>query len=528
MILREKAERRLVDFVRVLWPVLEPASRKFIDGWPIDAICEHLEAVSYGEITHLLMNVPPGSMKSMLTDVFWPLWEWSALDRPWLRYLCASYSQGITIRDNQRFLNLIRSNEFQEMWGDRFSLTHDGAEKLQNDKTGWKLATSVGGIGTGERADRIIIDDPHSVKKAASDVEMASALQWFTEVIPSRTNDEMSAFIVIMQRVREDDISGKIISELYEDYTHLLIPMEFDTSYPQIPTKGVGWLDPRTQENELYWPERFSRHTVDRLKFVMGRYGTASQLQQRPAPKGGGIIMEESWQPWPKRGMDIEGALKFPDMDHIVVSVDTAMTEKEQNDESAITVWGTWREWATGAVLDRIREEGSPTGEVPSYALPRVMLVYSWNGRLEFHKLIDKIMEIAKKYHCDALLIEAKNNGFPVAQEIVRLNLDQPWVTHLYPVKGDKVARAYSVQGFFDMGMIYAPDRTWATRVIEQCAMFPKGKHDDLVDSVTQALIYLRGTGLLAMDDERTVDVAREMLFRGGQQRSVIPANYDI
>ena len=149
------AQESLLDFVRLTWHVIEP-SRDFVEGWVIEAICDHLEAVSDGEINRLLINVPPGFTKSLLTDVFWPAWEWGPRDEPTLRYLCFSYSDALTKRDNGRFKNLITSDIYRRFWGDRFGPGEQfGRRKIENDRTGWKFASSVGGVGTGERGDRV-------------------------------------------------------------------------------------------------------------------------------------------------------------------------------------------------------------------------------------------------------------------------------------------------------------------------------------------------------------------------------------
>jgi hypothetical protein len=137
-------------------------------GWPLEAICVHLEAVTFGDITRLLINVPPGFMKSLLTDVFWPAWEWGPMNMPHLRYVAFSYSDTITTRDNNKMVRLVSSPSYRQLWGDRFIMTKTGERKIENNMTGFKLATSVGGVGTGERGDRVILDDPHNVIQAES------------------------------------------------------------------------------------------------------------------------------------------------------------------------------------------------------------------------------------------------------------------------------------------------------------------------------------------------------------------------
>jgi hypothetical protein len=142
-----------------------------VEGWPLDAICLHLEGVTFGDITRLLINVPPGFMKSLLTDVFWPAWEWGPMNMPHLRYVAFSYSDTITTRDNNKMVRLVTSPGYRQLWGDRFTMAKTGERRIDHNMTGFKLATSVGGVGTGERGDRVILDDPHNVIQAESQLE---------------------------------------------------------------------------------------------------------------------------------------------------------------------------------------------------------------------------------------------------------------------------------------------------------------------------------------------------------------------
>lgn len=303
-------EESLLDFITHYWHIVEPA-RPFVRGWAIDAIIEHLEAVSRGEIRKLLMNVPPGFMKSLTTSVFWPAWEWGPRNMPTMRYVCASYSQALTVRDNVRARLIMTSPLYQQMWGEDAGLTPEGIdlcrfkftdvqnakEKFSNDKTGFKLATSVHGVGTGERGDRVIIDDPHNVLEAESDARRNGALQWFTEVMPTRVNDiKTASFVVIMQRVHEADVAGLIL-EKELGYTHLCIPMHYDPAHPHVDKKRFwsGWDgDPRTKEGELAFPERYDENDIaDMTKQMLawgGTYSVAGQLEQRPEPRGGGMV----------------------------------------------------------------------------------------------------------------------------------------------------------------------------------------------------------------------------------------------
>ena len=295
---RLDCESSLLDFIKQGWASLEPGA-KFVHGWAVGAICEHLEAVSRGEIRRLVINVPPGCTKSMTTNVFWPAWEWGPLNKPSTRYISASYVSDLTVRDNLRCRDLILSEWYQRLWGDRFGLKGDQNAKVlyENTKAGWRFASSVGAGITGRRADRIIVDDPHSVQKVESDVDRESALRWFSETLPTRLNNlDESAIVVIMQRVHERDISGHIL-EKELGYELLCLPMEYEPDHPHPSTR---FRDPRTRLGELLWPERFSAAAVDELKETFrswgGSYAEAGQLQQRPAPRGGGMFQREDFK----------------------------------------------------------------------------------------------------------------------------------------------------------------------------------------------------------------------------------------
>jgi len=270
---RGEARESLAEFIKMAWHVLEP-SREYVHGWHIDAICEHLEAVTRGDITRLLINVPPGAMKSLSTNVFWPAWEWGPMGMAANRYVCASYSDRLTIRDNRKCRNLISSPWYRARWGSKFQLVSDQNEKVkfENNRTGFKLATSVGGLGTGERGDRFVIDDPHNVKKGESQADRQEKRLWFKETVPTRVNDpEKSAIVVIMQRVHEDDISGVILSDDY-GYEHLMIPMEFEPDRKCY--TNIGWKDPRTKKDELItqYFNMFERYSNISLLVLFCRY----------------------------------------------------------------------------------------------------------------------------------------------------------------------------------------------------------------------------------------------------------------
>lgn len=499
----------LMAFIRYYWHILEPEA-ELIEGWALYAICEHLEAVAFGEIKRLLITVPPGFMKSLCTDVFFPAWMWGPLDKASKRFVAFSYSASLTERDNERFRDLITNSSYQALWGDRVRPVKIGATKVSNTRKGWKLASSVGGVGTGERADLAILDDAHNIKEAESEIVRVETVRWFRESMSDRLNSmENGAIIVIMQRAHEDDVAGAILT-LGLPYTHLMIPMEYEWDR-QVDENGeprkteIGWYDPRFIEDSadeadgtLAWPERFSPDVVEQLKQVKGPYAYAGQYQQAPAPRGGGLFKREWWQLWESA----DG--KFPVFEYLIASLDSAFTEKEQNDPSGLTVWGIFR--------DKENKR-------------RIMLVQAWRKHLQFSGplidtepgeskeayrrrcmptwgLVEWVADTCRRFKVDKLLVEAKASGISAAQELQKRHGLEGWAIQLCPVKGDKVARALAVQATFSQMMVYAPAREWADLVIDEMAVFPKGKRDDLTDSTTQAIKHLRDTGMAQSDDE--------------------------
>jgi predicted phage terminase large subunit-like protein len=260
---------------------------------------------------------------------------------------------------------------------------------------------------------------------------------------------------------------------------------------------------------------------VDILERQLGPWSAAGQLQQRPEPKGGGVIKREWWQLWER--------VEFPPIEYTIASLDTAYTTKTENDFSALTVWGVFSGGEQKAVANRIV---TPDGELTSSIKrtyteehPRVMLLHAWQARLELHELVQRVMETYKTVKgFDKLLIENKAAGHSVAQEIRRLYGHEDFAVQLVDPKGqDKLARLYSIQHLFAEGLIYAPDRAWADMVITQVGTFPKGKHDDLVDTVSMGLKHLRELGLLVRGAEWTAEIQDQMRFTGGPAKPLYP-----
>lgn len=267
------------------WPVLEPAT-ELRWNWALDAICQHLEAVSDGRINRLLMNVPPGMMKSLLTAVIWPAWEFGPRGLAEKRFISTSHKQDLAVRDNMKCRRLIQSEWFQGRWPLALTSDQNAKTKFENEKTGFREAMAFTSM-TGARGDRIILDDPLSADDANSPAALLAAERTFLEALPTRVNNGQSAIVVIMQRLHEADTSGLILSRGLP-YTHLCLPMRFESE--RRCRTIIGFEDPRTEDGQLLFPERFSAEQVTDLEKTLGSYATAGQLQQRPAPREGGMF----------------------------------------------------------------------------------------------------------------------------------------------------------------------------------------------------------------------------------------------
>lgn len=542
---RVECEEDLHFFLRKGWRFIDPAP--FKDGWVIDALCEHLEAICDGDIRRLIINIPPRCSKSSICSVAFPAWVWaqssiSSTSGPGVPILHASYAHSLALRDSVKRRRLIKSTWYRRMFGDRFQIAQDQDMKIRfaNTSGGESLITSVDSGVTGEGGNIIIVDDPNNAREALSEaIIQTTNEEWWDGAMSTRLNDASTgAIIVIQQRLGEEDLSGHILgNDKKQEWEHLVLPMEFDPARRAI--TSLGWRDPRQREGELLWPQRFNRRAVEDIKGrLRSKWRIAGQLQQAPEPKGGGIIERDWWQVWPPGGEEFDSKgrplkqLNFPPFNYILASLDGAYTENTMNDPSALTIWGVFNDHADINIPTRRirRDEGVIQVYGPMDAenitrpktIPKVMLIHSWSGYKELHKLILHVEKTCTDFQVDKLLIEAKAIGIPVAQEMRRLFGQSKFSVQLQQVNrgtalqsNDKVARLYSVQHLFEEKMVYAPEREWANAVMDQCGTFPNGQHDDLVDTTSQALRHLRQLGLLARPPEIQAEIAQSVKFIG-------------
>lgn len=516
MIEKRKCELKLYEFIRTFFFIVEPGV-KFVDNWHIVAICEHLEAVFRGDVideriyNRLLVNIPPGTMKSLIISVFFPAWCW--IKKPWLRFISVSHSMDIAIRDGIKMRRVVTSELYQKYWPNvQLNADQNSKIKFENTAMGFRQSISAGGI-TGARADIVIVDDPHSVDGANSDATRKSTLTWFSESLSTRVNDpEKSAIIVVMQRLHQDDVAGHILDN-DPTYDALILPMHYDPSSAR--STRLGFSDPRTEPGELLFPERFSAQTVAELENSLGPYAAAGQLEQQPAPRGGGIIKSEWWRLWDKP--------EFPHCSFVVAALDTAYTEKAENDPSAMSVFGVWSALSDLTPTSFDRESTGRTVELysgsPAYIdSPQAIMMHAWAERLQLHDLVMKVVSTCRRMKVDTLLIENKASGHSVAQELRRLFSYEDFGVQMYdPKTADKTTRVYAIQHIFSEGMVWAPDREWSNIAVQQMSIFPRGKHDDIVDTISMNLSFLRKNGMLSRSGERNQQIEYDMTAESNQ-----------
>lgn len=460
---RADAAERLLDYTAIMWPVVEPG-RPFVRGWAIEAICDHLEAVTAGHIRRLLINVPPGFAKSLLTCVFWPSWEWGPRGRPDLRYMLVSYVASLSMSNSLKLRRLIESDIYRELWP-HVAITADQSAKtfFETTRTGFALATSVGGAVMGKRADRGILDDPNNTKEVDSEARTLEARQFVTEVLPTRVNDENTfAQVVIQQRTSERDVSGLLLEHGLVD-AHLCIPMEWRTGHPYIayaerPT-CIGWTDPRTSDGELAFPARFSAEGVARLKRDLssegGDYAVAGQLDQVPVPRGGGMFLD-AW------------------FDKVV--------ELDEVPRGGVTVRG----W------DLAASKGSTSPFTASVKLRlvrgTVYILDATNDRIDAAGVEDHVASVSLADEPDTIVDVPQDPGAAGKVQVTTLAKRFMGRTYLYsPETGTKEMRAMPLASQAKAGNVVLVKGDWNRSLVKQMCSFPRGMFKDLVDAASRA-----------------------------------------
>lgn len=454
-----RAERRRRDakhysdsletYARTAWELLEPVT-PLVTGRYFSVLCEYLTAVTQGQVRRLVINIMPRIGKSSLVCVLWPTWEWTR-DNATSRWIFASYAEDLTIRDSVRRRQIITSPWYEHNWGGQVRLSADVNLKHEYASThsGSMFSTWIGG-GAGRGGKRLVLDDPHSPKKALSDSERETAVEYIRNVLISRLdNPATDSIVMVMQRLHENDAAGEFLMD--GSWTHLDLQAEAEEeTVISLPLSRDSWVRPK---GDVLEPTRFPADVLETIKREMGTVAYSGQYQQRPAPKSGIMFRPDWWRYWES----------LPTCDIVVMSVDCAFKALRTSDYVAIHVYG--------------------------FAGPRCYLVDRCTEHLGFAATKAAIKSMLAKWRVSHVLVEDSANGPAIVEELSR---EFPGVIAVRP-EGGKISRAQAATADVEAGNVYLPESApWTLPLVQTFAKFPLVKHDDDVDAMTQAINWKR------------------------------------
>jgi len=485
----------LRDFFRESWHVYE-TSTPLVINWHHDAICDHLQAVFEGKLHKLCISIPPRHSKSSIISVTFPAWAW--IQRPSIRFLCASYAMSLAGRDSQRCRDLIDSFWYQERFGDSFTWLSDqnAKHRYENNFHGYRIATSVEGAATGEGGDMVIVDDPHNISESESEAVRQSTLNWWDRVMTSRLNDQVTgAMIVIGQRVHEQDLIGHLIET--GDWDYLCLPAEYESTKKTY--TSIGWEDPRKQDGDPLWPAKFPKKVLSYLKLTLQLHYYA-QYQQRPVTEEGSILKAGMFLSYtPSKYQGYEGDLEDVYILHTlggdrrvlhhqcrtVVTSDFAVATTQSADYTCFLVWKVTDRFEfllTQIIRDKLE---APESETLLETLARSQ-VRLWSVLVE---------DVAYQ---KAIIQRLRRKGVPV--------------TAYKPMK-DKTARTQNIAIYFASGNFFFDDRIPGyVDYKKELTGFPNAANDDQVDATTilQSLFQYGEPRITLYDDEEAIRIAVE------------------
>ena len=454
---KEQSKDNFLTFVKRMWPA-------FISGRHHKTMADAFERVASGELKRLIINMPPRHTKSEFASYLFPAWFLGKY--PEKKIIQTAHTAELAVGFGRKVRNLINQEDFQNVFsGISLSADSKAAGRWNTNKNGDYFAIGVGGAVTGKGADVLIIDDPHSEQEAAlgaynKDV-YDKVYEWYTSG-PRQRLQPGGAIIIVMTRWSVRDLTGQIIKsatqrEGADDWEIIELPAIMPSGEP-------------------LWPEFWPLDQLNSLKAELPVSKWSAQYQQDPTSEEGALIKREWWQEWDKNDP--------PPCESIIQSWDTAFLKTQRADYSACTTWG---------VFYFPNEDGVNQ--------PNLILLDAYKEKLEFPELKRAAYDKYWEYEPDQMIVEAKAAGSPLIFELRAMGIP---VTEFTPSRGqDKIARVNAVTDLFASGVIWCPPTRWAEEVVEECAAFPSGEHDDLVDSTTQALLRFRQGGWIrsAMDD---------------------------
>ena len=454
---KEQSRDEFLPFVHRMWP-------SFIGGRHHAIMADAFERVANGELKRLIINMPPRHTKSEFASYLFPAWFLGKY--PEKKIIQTAHTAELAVGFGRKVRNLIDQEDFQEVFpGIELSSDSKAAGRWNTNKKGDYFAIGVGGAVTGKGADVLIIDDPHSEQEAAigayNPEVYDKVYEWYTSG-PRQRLQPGGSIIVVMTRWSVRDLTGQIIKSA----TQREGADEWEViELPAIMPSG----DP-------LWPEFWPKDQLESLKAELPVSKWSAQYQQDPTSEEGALIKREWWREW-----EYESP---PPCEAIIQSWDTAFLKTQRADYSACTTWG---------VFNHPNDQGE--------TVPNLILLDAYKEKLEFPDLKRAAYEKYWEYEPDQMIVEAKAAGSPLIFELRAMGIP---VTEFTPSRGqDKIARVNAVSDLFASGVVWAPATRWAEEVIEECAAFPAGEHDDLVDSTTQALLRFRQGGWIrsVMDD---------------------------
>lgn len=471
----------LTRYVQEAWHVLKPAE-DYLHNWHIEAICEHLEAVSAGEIKRLQIWIPRGTMKSLTVSVLWPTWEWTR--DPGLRYWTASYELGLARRLSRMSLLVLTSDWYTARWGHKFRMLRKAAGDYGNNKGGTRLATAPGSTALGEHGHRIIIDDAINAgdADATSRATLDETNSWYDRSIEgSKARPKTTAEVIIMQRLHEDDLAAHVYNLMPEEWTVLCLPERYEADHPHRWPK-----DPRT-EGELLWPEKRDEKNSELMARTLGAHRAAGQMQQRPSAREGEILKRHWWRFYnPRLFTDDRHKKRRPSFRMVVQSLDCPLKDKNSSDQIAIQAWGV--HGSDRYLLDL------KAGQMSYGQAKRATIEQARYVRTMFRKAAHHV------------LIENAGYGVELFEDLKRELTGVKKLSRAH--EGDKILRAESAAADLESGNCFLPGyRTGADELslpdearcaadirafIDECAAFPNGRYDDQVDAWSQAMNWLR------------------------------------
>ncbi|KKN52899.1 hypothetical protein LCGC14_0607610 [marine sediment metagenome] len=484
----EICRRSMYQFVLRSWHLVEPENT-FVDNWHIQAICTYLEACYYGDLNQLIINIPPRYMKSMLVNIFFPAWVWTK--SPGKKFMCISYAEDVAIRDSIRMRDIVRSEWYQERFGVFIDPSQNEKTKYKNTHKGERNCYGLKGGITGQGGDYILIDDPVKTSESTNEREMERVNQIYDDTIYNRLNDvQTGAKILIMQRLNHNDLAGHL-QEIETGWETLILPAEYEVE-PRF-TSAIGYDDPRTEEGELLWPERFNQDYIDESKDTMSSLSIAGQFQQRPSLLSG-YNFKKDW--FKERIMNTDIIARF-------ISADTAQATGDDASYSSFAV-----------------------GELMSDY--RLFLRLIHRDKLEFPQLQYEIENLANVYRhkLQKIIVESKSSGISVIQSLRQTS--EAWIGAIvvpFQPTTDKVDRAAKAAVWCENESVLLPpaseDFPWLFDFEEELYNFPQGKYKDQVDCFSQLILYVSHYLAAGLTARRTAAAGRAVA-----QPSKVPAEF--